>query len=334
LLEHPLAATDLPSRLRAGERRALAQAISLAESTRADHRQEAEALLTELLPFTGGAHRVAFTGPPGAGKSTLVDALGAQALLAGQRVAVLAIDPASAITGGSILGDAVRMQRLSASERVFLRGSSNAGTLGGTAPGTREAVLLCEAAGFELVLIETVGVGQAEHAVREVCDTLVVLTLAGAGDEVQGMKRGLFEVADAVLVNKTDGAGEAAALAFMTELAGALSLLRPGNVPHVAAVSAHSERGIPELLNFLAARVKSLRDSGELGQRRDQQLKQAFSAALSRELLARLAGDARAATLLPELEAQVSRGTLLPTAAARALSTALFGAPASPLSQG
>jgi len=296
----------------------------LAESTRADHRQQAEALLTELLPFTGGAHRVAFTGPPGAGKSTLVDALGAQALLAGQRVAVLAIDPASAITGGSILGDAVRMQRLSASERVFLRGSSNAGTLGGTAPGTREAVLLCEAAGFELVLVETVGVGQAEHAVREVCDTLVVLTLAGAGDEVQAIKRGLFEVADAVLVNKTDGAGEAAALAFKTELGAALSLLRPGDAPHVAAVSAQSERGIAELLKFLAARVKSLRDSGELARRRDQQLKKAFSAALSRELLARLAGDARVATLLPELEAQVSAGKLLPTAAARALATALF----------
>ncbi len=154
-----MAVSELAERLRAGERRALAQAISLAESTRADHRNEAEALLTELLPFTGGAHRVALTGPPGAGKSTLVDALGAQALLAGQRVAVLAIDPASSLSGGSLLGDAVRMQRLSASERVFLRGSSNAGTLGGTAPGTREAVLLCEAAGFELVLVETVGVG-------------------------------------------------------------------------------------------------------------------------------------------------------------------------------
>jgi LAO/AO transport system kinase len=317
-------ATELSTRVRAGERRALAQAISLAESTRADHRQQAEALLTELLPFTGGAHRVALSGPPGAGKSTLVDALGAQALLAGQRVAVLAIDPASALTGGSILGDAIRMQRLSASERVFLRGSSNAGTLGGTAPGTREAVLLCEAAGFELVLIETVGVGQAEQAVREVCDTLVVLTLAGAGDEVQGLKRGLFEVADAVLVNKADGAGEAAALAFAAELAGALSLLRPGVPPHVAAVSAQSELGVPELLNWLFLRVKSLRASGELDLRRERQLKQAFSSALSRELLARLAGDERAALLLPRLELAVSSGQVLPTAAARELAAALF----------
>ncbi|HXK19693.1 MAG TPA: methylmalonyl Co-A mutase-associated GTPase MeaB [Polyangiaceae bacterium] len=324
-MDKPVPATELARRVRAGERRALAQAISLAESTRADHRSLAEALLTELLPFTGGAHRVALTGPPGAGKSTLVDALGAQALLAGQRVAVLAIDPASAVSGGSLLGDAVRMQRLSASERVFLRGSSNAGTLGGTAPGTREAVLLCEAAGFELVLVETVGVGQAEQAVREVCDTLIVVTLAGAGDEVQGLKRGLFEVADIALVNKTDGAGEAAALAFAAELSGALGLLRPQSAPHVAAVSAHSGRGIPELLNLLAARVQSLRASGELGLRRDQQLKQAFSSALSRELLRRVAADERARALLPELEARVSSGKLLPTAAARELAAALFG---------
>ena len=201
-------------------------------------------------------------------QTVLCDALGTQALLAGLRVAILAIDPASALTGGSLLGDAVRMQRLAASERVFLRGSSNAGTLGGTAPGTREAVLLCEAAGFDLILVETVGVGQAEQAVREVCDTLIVLTLAGTGDEVQGLKRGLFEVADAVLVNKADGAGEAAALAFASALAGALSLLRPGGAPHVAAVSAQSERGVSELLNWILARDKALRDSGELSRRR------------------------------------------------------------------
>jgi len=329
-MDAPVAAAELAARLRVGERRALAQAISLVESTRADHRSQAEALLSELLPFTGGAHRVALTGPPGAGKSSLVDALGAQALLAGQRVAVLAIDPASAQSGGSLLGDAVRMQRLAASERVFLRGSSNSGTLGGTAPGTREAVLLCEAAGFELVLVETVGVGQAEQAVREVCDTLIVVALAGAGDEVQGIKRGLFEVADVALVNKADGAGEAAALAFATQLSGALALLRPQSAPHVAVASAHTGRGIPELLNLLAARVKSLRDTGELGRRREQQLKQAFSSALSRELLARVAADERACELLPELEAKVRSGKLLPTAAARELAAALFGRRAQP----
>jgi LAO/AO transport system kinase len=320
-----VAEAELSARVRAGERRALAQAISLVESTRADHREQAEALLAELLPFTGGARRVALTGPPGAGKSTLVDALGSQALLAGLRVAVLAIDPASALTHGSLLGDAVRMQRLAASERVFLRGSSNAGTLGGTAPGTREAVLLCEAAGFDFVLVETVGVGQAEQAVRGVCDTLIVLTIAGAGDEVQGLKRGLFEVADAVLVNKADGAGEAPALAFAGALASALSLLRPGDAPHVAALSAQRGRGVPELLNWILARDKALRDSGELLRRRGQQLTEALSAALSRELLARVSGDTRASALLPKLEAAVGSGQLLPTAAARELADALLG---------
>jgi LAO/AO transport system kinase len=322
-----VAAAELGERLRAGDRRALAQAISLVESTRADHRAQAEALLSELLPFTGGSHRVALTGPPGAGKSTLVDALGAQALLAGQRVAVLAIDPASAVSGGSLLGDAVRMQRLAASERVFLRGSSNAATLGGTAPGTREAVLLCEAAGFELVLVETVGVGQAEQAVRDICDTVLMLTLAGAGDEIQGLKRGLLEVADAVLVNKADGAGEPLALAFAQELAGALSLLRRDGATHVAAVSAQTEHGVPELLNWLAARVTALRASGELLRRREQQLERAFSASLSRELLLRVANDERARALLPSLEAAVKSGKLLPTAAARQLATALFVRP-------
>jgi LAO/AO transport system kinase len=322
-----VAAAELGGRLRAGDRRALAQAISLVESTRADHRAQAEALLSELLPFTGGSHRVALTGPPGAGKSTLVDALGAQALLAGQRVAVLAIDPASAVSGGSLLGDAVRMQRLAASERVFLRGSSNAATLGGTAPGTREAVLLCEAAGFELVLVETVGVGQAEQAVRDICDTVVMLTLAGAGDEIQGLKRGLLEVADAVLVNKADGAGEPLALAFAQELAGALSLLRREGATHVAAMSAQTERGVPELLNWLAARATALRASGELLRRRQQQLERAFSASLSRELLLRVADDERARSLLPSLEAAVRSGNLLPTAAARQLADAVFTAP-------
>jgi LAO/AO transport system kinase len=317
-------AAELAERLRGGDRRALARAITLVESTRAEHRAEAEALLAELAPYTGGAHRVALTGPPGAGKSTLVDALGASALEGGQRVAVLAIDPASALTGGSLLGDAVRMQRLAASDRVFLRASSNLGTLGGTAPGTRESVLLCEAAGFELVLIETVGVGQAEQAVRDVCDTLVMLTLAGAGDEVQGIKRGLLEVADAVIVNKADGPVRAAAEAHAHELAAALSLLRPGTPPRVAATSASTGQGVAELWSWLGERLTQLRQSGELVTRRQAQLQRAFAAALSNELRARAVADARAQQLLPKLEAAVAAGQLLPTAAARALVAALF----------
>lgn len=315
-----MAESELAAKLRQGDRRALSRAITLAESTRAEHRELAEQLLTDLLPFTGGAHRVALTGGPGAGKSTLMDALGSAALMRGARVAVLAVDPASAISSGSLLGDAVRMRRLAASEQVFLRPSSNAGTLGGTAPGTREAVLLCEAAGFDLVLVETVGVGQAEHAVRDVCDTLLTVALAGAGDEVQGMKRGLLEVTDAVLVNKADGDGEAAALAFATELTAALSLLHRGQPPHITAVSARTERGVPELVEWLAARFSELVSSGALAARREAQLLRAFSAALSRELLQALRAHPRAR----ELEEEVARGARLPTAAARDAARAML----------
>lgn len=315
---------ELARRVRDGDRRALAQAITLAESTLAEHRQRAEALLTELLPFCGGAHRVGLTGVPGAGKSTLVDALGAEVLSRAGRVAVLAVDPASAISAGSLLGDAVRMHRLAASERVFLRPSSSSGMLGGTAPGTREAVLLCEAAGFDFVVVETVGVGQAEHAVRDVCDTVLTVALAGAGDEVQGMKRGLFEVTDAVLVNKADGEGEASALAFAAELAGALALLHRGYPPHVAAVSARTERGVPELATWLASRFEQLSKSGELSRRREAQQLRAFTGALSGELLRALRADARVRALLPALEAEVAQGARLPTAAARDLVSALF----------
>jgi LAO/AO transport system kinase len=307
-----------------GDRRALGRAITLAESNRDDDRKLVEALLTELLPHSGGAHRVALTGPPGAGKSTLVDALGARALAAGQNVAVLAVDPASAISGGSLLGDTLRMPRLAASERAFLRASSNAGTLGGTAPGTREAVLLCEAAGFGLVLIETVGVGQAEQAVRAVCDTLVMLALAGAGDEIQGMKRGLLEVADAVVVNKADGAGEEAARGFAADLGSALGLLRPLSPPHVALASAQSELGVPELFDWLGSRASRLKDSGELAKQRSAQLVRAFHGTLSRTLLTRLTQHPAAAALLPALEAAVTAGQKLPTAAARELIDALF----------
>lgn len=317
-------APELAQAIRSGDRRALGRAVTLAESSRPGDRETVEELLALLAPHTGGAQRVALTGPPGAGKSTLVDALGAVALGRGLGVAVLAIDPASAISGGSLLGDALRMPRLAASERVFLRSSSNVGTLGGTAPGTRESVLLCEAAGFELVLIETVGVGQAEQAVRDVCDTLVMLALAGAGDEIQGMKRGLLEVADALVVNKADGTGEDAARAFAGDMRQALSLLRPANPPHVAVVSARTEQGVGELFGWLSTHAGQLRQSGELERQRQQQLSRAFRAALSRALLAQLRSDERASKLLARLEAEVAAGQRLPTAAARELSKAFF----------
>jgi LAO/AO transport system kinase len=313
-------ASDLAARVRAGERRALAQAITLAESKRAEDRAEITPLLEALLPHAGGSHRVAVTGPPGAGKSSLVDALGAAALAAGRRVAVLAIDPASAISGGSVLGDAVRMQRLQASEQVFLRASSNRGELGGTAPATREAIWLCEAAGYDLVVIETVGVGQAEQAARELCDTLVMLALAGTGDEIQGMKRGLLEVADAILVNKADGEGQAAATAYASELQAALSLLRPNAPAYVAAVSAKTGQGITELQDWLSQRFARLGATGELARVREQQLRGAFRQALLRELEARVAEDSsRYGQQFLVLEQAILRGEKSPALAAREL---------------
>lgn len=319
-----MAAVDLAARVRAGERRALAQAITLVESSLIEDRAEASELLSSLLPLAGGSHRVALTGAPGAGKSTLVDALGAAALTAGQRVAVLAIDPASAISGGSLLGDAVRMQKLQASEQVFLRASSNLGQLGGTAPATREAVLLCEAAGYDLVLIETVGVGQAEQAARELCDTLVMLALAGAGDEIQGMKRGLLEVADAVVVNKADGEGQSAAGAYAGELQVALGLLRSSAPAHVVALSAKTGQGVLELQAWLAQRIVGLRSSGELHRIREEQLRRAFRAAVSRELELRARSSSRYAERLATLELAVVSGRMTPRGAARELAESVL----------
>lgn len=310
-----MSAAELARALSAGDRRALGRAITLAESTRAEDRLRVEELLALLAPRAGGSHRVALTGPPGVGKSSLLDALGAAALGRGRRVAVLAIDPASASSGGSLLGDAVRMPRLAASEQVFLRSSSNRGALGGTAPGTHEAVLLCEAAGFDLVLIETVGVGQAEQAAADESDTLLLLAQAGAGDEIQGMKRGVLEVADAVLVSKADGAGEAAARAHASELAGALTLVRAGRAPEVMVVSAHAGLGVSELYGWLEQRFARLTQSGELESRRRAQLLAAFDAALSRAVLTAI----RERGVLGELLAAVESGQVLPSVAARRL---------------
>jgi len=314
-----LTTAELAERVRAGQRRALAQAITLVESSRDEDRDAAVELLSMLLPHSGGSHRVAVTGPPGAGKSTLLDALGALALSAGQRVAVLAIDPASAISQGSVLGDAVRMERLQASEQVFLRASSNRGKLGGTAPATRDAILLCEAAGYDLVLIETVGVGQAEQAVRELCDTLVMLALAGTGDEIQGMKRGLLEVADAVLVNKADGEGQAVASAYSRDLQAALGLLRPGAPAHVAAVSAKTGQGLAELLDWLNQRIARLRATGELAQIREEQLRRAFREALMHEMERRVPFSSRYVEQHSKLEMAVVCGERTPASAAREL---------------
>ena len=210
-----------------GERRALAQAITRVESARADHQRQAEGLLARVLPHTGGAIRLGITGPPGVGKSTFIEAFGLHLVEAGKRVAVLAVDPSSVRSGGSILGDKTRMEELSKHSGAFIRPSPSGGTLGGVARRTREAMLICEAAGFDVVIIETVGVGQSENKVAGMVDMFVMLLAPGGGDELQGIKRGIMELADLLVVNKADGALKAIAGQVAADYSGALVLLRP-----------------------------------------------------------------------------------------------------------
>src|SRR5881628_1037098 len=219
----------LAADVRAGDRRALAKAITLVESTRPDHEEAAQRLLGLLLPHTGGAVRVGVSGVPGVGKSTFIEALGLYLIGLGKRVAVLAVDPSSALSGGSILGDKTRMPRLAAAPDAFIRPSPSAGSLGGVTRRTREALLVCEAAGYDVVLVETVGVGQSEYAVASMVDFFLVLMLAGAGDELQGMKRGILELADAVAINKADGDNTTPAAHAAAQYRSALNLLRPGS---------------------------------------------------------------------------------------------------------
>lgn len=241
---HPLAAPLL-----AGQRRALAKAITLTESSRPEHEREAQALLTEVLPHAGGSLRVGLTGVPGVGKSTLIEALGLYLAEAGHRVAVLAVDPSSARTGGSIMGDKTRMPHLTVHPNAFIRPSPSGGTLGGVARRTRETITLCEAAGYDVILVETVGVGQSETQVAGMTDLFVLLTLPNAGDELQGIKRGIMELSDLCVVNKAD-LNPKAAIRAQTELRAALTLLTPHDAPWrpvALRASAATGEGIPEL---------------------------------------------------------------------------------------
>ncbi|MFT7581210.1 MAG: LAO/AO transport system kinase, partial [Myxococcota bacterium] len=260
-----------------GDRAVLARAITLIESTRADHRLAAAQLLTALMPRTGQAVRVGITGVPGVGKSTFIDALGTMLTQAGKRVAVLAVDPSSERTGGSILGDKTRMARLSVDPMAYVRPSPAAGSLGGVGAKTREAMLLCEAAGFDVVLVETVGVGQSETVVARMTDSFLVLMLPGAGDRLQGIKRGLMELADVVAVNKADGDQVIAARRAASEYRGALRLLHPANAgwqPPVLTCSAIDETGLTEVWNAVERHRAALVASGDLDvKRRAQRLR-------------------------------------------------------------
>jgi LAO/AO transport system kinase len=311
-------------KIRAGDRAALARAITLVESKKPAHRAEAQELLRALLPFTGKAIRVGITGAPGVGKSTTIDALGTFLTERGKRVAVLAVDPSSVRTGGSILGDKTRMQKLAAEERAFVRPSPAAGTLGGVAARTRETMLLCEAAGYDVVLVETVGIGQSEIAVAGMTDTFLALMLPGAGDELQGIKKGLLELVDVVAVNKADGDNIARARAAASSLKAALHILASGaEAPPVLTYSALANEGIAEIWQAVEAHRERLAKKGEFdAKRREQQVRWMWSLIETR-IQERLRSDPKLKARLPALENAVKEGKLPPALAADEISKLL-----------
>jgi len=312
----------LAERVVEGDRRALAQAITLVESSRSDHREDADALLADVLPHTGTSVRVGISGSPGAGKSTFIEALGLHVVERGHRVAVLAVDPSSTRSGGSILGDKTRMEQLVRSPAAFIRPSPTGGTLGGVARRTREAMLLCEAAGFDVVLVETVGVGQSEVAVDAMVDLFLLLLAPGGGDELQGIKRGIVELADLVVVNKADGELAAAARSAASDYSSALRLLRAkqaGWEPRVLTTSALEGTGVPDVWAAIEEFRATVGASGDLERRRADQARDWMWAEVSESLLDALRRDAGVATLAGELEDAVRRGELAPAAAARRL---------------
>ena len=312
--------------IHAGDRAAIARAITLIESTRADHRKMARQLVQDLLPNTGKAVRVGITGAPGVGKSLTIDTLGMHLTTQGHKVAVLAVDPSSVRSGGSILGDKTRMARLAAEPNAFVRPSPAAGTLGGVAANTREAMLICEAAGFDVVLVETVGIGQSETAVADMTDFFLVLMLPGAGDQLQGLKKGVVELADMIAVNKADGDNIARATSAAAEYRAALQILTPRTAswsPPVMTYSALKETGISELWAQVLAHRERLNASGEFAtRRREQQIKWMWTM-LEQRLFARLHANAAIKAKLPQIEAAVSEGRLSPALAADEISATL-----------
>lgn len=305
-----------------GDRRALARAITLVESTRPDHRADAARLLDGILPHTGGAVRLGISGPPGVGKSTFIEAMGSHVLGAGHRLAVLAVDPSSVRSGGSILGDKTRMERLTRETNAFIRPSPSGGELGGVARRTREAMLLCEAAGFDVVLVETVGVGQSELAVADLVDLFVLLASPGGGDELQGIKRGIMELADLVVVTKADGDLATAANHAASDLRRAIHLLRPkhdGLTTETLLVSSPNGTGIAEVWAHLVAAHHHLLSSGQLDGLRADQARAWLWDEVKAGLTERFRANQGVAGALPGLEAAVLRGEAAPTAAAQQL---------------
>ena len=320
---------ELAAKIKDGDRRALARGITLVESTKPEHRKDAEALLEKLLPATGKALRVGISGPPGVGKSTFIEALG-QHLIddQGKQLAVLAVDPTSRLSGGSILGDKTRMSELAKRKEAFIRPSPAGLELGGVARRSREAMLLCEAAGFDPVLVETVGVGQSETAVAEMTDMFLLLLQPAGGDDLQGIKRGIMELADLVIVNKADGDLAAAAARTASDYAHAMRLMQPLHQawkPEALQCSALKGQGIAEIWMKVEDFRKRLTKSGEMSRRRQEQAKAWLWHELSDALLDALRENPAVAEKLGELERRVANGKTTPGAAARALLDRFFG---------
>ncbi|MFC4947591.1 methylmalonyl Co-A mutase-associated GTPase MeaB [Pseudonocardia sp. GCM10023141] len=305
-----------------GNRAVLARAVTLVESSRVDHRQSAQQMLMELLPHAGGAQRVGISGVPGVGKSTFIESLGTRLTGDGHRVAVLAVDPSSTRTKGSILGDKTRMAKLSTQEHAFVRPSPSAGTLGGVARATRETIVLMEAAGYDVVLVETVGVGQSEVAVAGMVDTFLLLTIARTGDALQGIKKGILELADVVAVNKADGPHEREAKGAARELSSALRLMAPGPAdwrPPVLPCSAQSGAGMGEVWDKVVEHRAALEAGGDLAAKRARQQVEWMWAMVRDQLMDRLRSDPGVREQLPRLEQGVRSGELTPTLGAQSI---------------
>lgn len=318
---------ELAERIKSGDRRALARAITLIESRRADHRRQAEALIDLLLARSGKSIRLGISGPPGVGKSTFIESFGLHLIEAGHKVAVLAIDPSSKISGGSILGDKTRMTELSRRKEAFIRPSPAGETLGGVARRSREVLLLCEAAGFDVVIVETVGVGQSETTVAEMTDMFLLLLGPGGGDDLQGVKRGVMELADLLIVNKADGDLAPAAERTASDYAHALRLMQPLHAdwqPSVVKCSALKGEGMAAVWDKVAAFRKATTKSGELDARRRDQAKAWLAQEVTDGLMDRLKSDPDLAARLAKLEAKVAARKLAPSTAARQVLSSFF----------
>ena len=322
----PIDIKVLTKDLRDGSRAALARAITLIESRRSDHQAAARDLVQALLPDTGKAVRVGITGSPGVGKSTTIDVLGMFLIERGHKVAVLAVDPSSARTGGSILADKTRMARLAASDSAYIRPSPASGTLGGVAAKTREAMLLCEAAGFDVVLVETVGIGQSETAVCDMTDFFLALMLPGAGDELQGIKKGLVELADMIAINKADGDNIERANLAAAEYRGALHILSLRSEhwqPPVLTYSALTGTGIDTLWQTVLDHRAAMNASGEFAARRRQQQVKWMWSMMEQRMMARLRADPSVRAKVKKIEAEVADGRITPALAAEQIAQML-----------